>query len=467
MNDCAMHETNNDILLNQIQRELKDLARNTTATLLMHDGKLAELELYLRDNLMAAIGDVLNGLDSNGSLDAMITAAITNEIRSRFENRDVYYDGIKTEKLWDVTESSYYYVTKIPKHTADGERIILRLGVANDDYTPDTAETTLDFAHRKNATVCINAGVFDVATKKPLGFLIKDGVIITQGSIGDEKYGYLALNKKGDYRYYPETATPSRILADGFTDAVCIFNDLVRDGIGVEQTDDRLEPRQSIGFTMDGDIIIVTCDGRDNVSMGMSYTNLAQIHLGLNCVNAFILDGGGSASTVLHGVKQNENIDYLTDDRPVSSFLYVARESAITPDNNPANECGKVKQSLLKRIIDKVDFLKGFIRLRHSGFQPGIEMYTNAEEKRRSKIGISVDPANPRNSYAYIAFRAEDTEKSNIFRVYDQGVWSQTYHGTSTTRPNGVIGLCYFDESIGKPIWYNGTKWVDATGTQV
>lgn len=41
--------------------------------------------------------------------------------------------------------------------------------------------------------------------------------------------------------------------------------------------------------------------------------------------------------------------------------------------------------------------------------------------------------------------------------------------GTTANRPtlNRYIGLCYFDTTLNKPIWYNGSEWKDATGTTV
>lgn len=43
--------------------------------------------------------------------------------------------------------------------------------------------------------------------------------------------------------------------------------------------------------------------------------------------------------------------------------------------------------------------------------------------------------------------------------------------GTTTERPSSpFIGLLYFDTTLdadGKPIWYTGTAWVDATGAVV
>jgi hypothetical protein len=40
-------------------------------------------------------------------------------------------------------------------------------------------------------------------------------------------------------------------------------------------------------------------------------------------------------------------------------------------------------------------------------------------------------------------------------------------YGTTAGRPiNGLLtGDTYFDTTLGKPIWYEGPGWVDATGT--
>ena len=39
---------------------------------------------------------------------------------------------------------------------------------------------------------------------------------------------------------------------------------------------------------------------------------------------------------------------------------------------------------------------------------------------------------------------------------------------SSSTRPvTPIIGMCVFDETLKKPIWYNGTNWIDATGITV
>lgn len=50
------------------------------------------------------------------------------------------------------------------------------------------------------------------------------------------------------------------------------------------------------------------------------------------------------------------------------------------------------------------------------------------------------------------------------------GAWFQLvgHSGTTANRPTTVnIGYSYFDTTLGKPIWWKGTVWVDATGTTV
>lgn len=41
--------------------------------------------------------------------------------------------------------------------------------------------------------------------------------------------------------------------------------------------------------------------------------------------------------------------------------------------------------------------------------------------------------------------------------------------GTTANRPTAdlQVGQIYFDTTLGQPIWYNGTDWVDADGTTV
>jgi hypothetical protein len=46
---------------------------------------------------------------------------------------------------------------------------------------------------------------------------------------------------------------------------------------------------------------------------------------------------------------------------------------------------------------------------------------------------------------------------------------STVRYGTTAQRPavGASIGQIYFDTTLGIPIWYNGTKWVNSSGSAV
>lgn len=57
----------------------------------------------------------------------------------------------------------------------------------------------------------------------------------------------------------------------------------------------------------------------------------------------------------------------------------------------------------------------------------------------------------------------------NFFQSVYNACLSITSNGTTAQRPVKMlwIGRRFFDTSLGIPIWYNGTDWVDATGAVV
>jgi hypothetical protein len=68
---------------------------------------------------------------------------------------------------------------------------------------------------------------------------------------------------------------------------------------------------------------------------------------------------------------------------------------------------------------------------------------------------------------------------SNVLRLYFAQVDNFTQaavipdSGTTANRPLNTgnpkleIGQYYFDTTIGRPIWWNGTNWINASGTVV
>jgi len=60
-------------------------------------------------------------------------------------------------------------------------------------------------------------------------------------------------------------------------------------------------PRSAIGYTADNNLIMVVVDGRENDSIGMTLTELANFMKSIGCYNAMNLDGGGSTVMYVDG----------------------------------------------------------------------------------------------------------------------------------------------------------------------
>lgn len=68
-------------------------------------------------------------------------------------------------------------------------------------------------------------------------------------------------------------------------------------------------PRTAIGYTASREVILLTVDGRSELSKGLTLDELASLMAKLGCVDAMNLDGGGSTTLVLEGEVLNRPSD--------------------------------------------------------------------------------------------------------------------------------------------------------------
>lgn len=81
-------------------------------------------------------------------------------------------------------------------------------------------------------------------------------------------------------------------------------------------------PRTAIGWRSDGTMILLTVDGRQKQSIGMTLDELAGLMLELGCTSAMNLDGGGSTTMVAKNKIVNSPSD-ATGERAVSDALLI------------------------------------------------------------------------------------------------------------------------------------------------
>ena len=84
-------------------------------------------------------------------------------------------------------------------------------------------------------------------------------------------------------------------------------------------------PRTAIGYTKNGNLIMLTADGREGSSIGLTLMELASLMKELGCVNAMNLDGGGSTVMFVNGKVVNRPA--VTGGIPLSHTLEVRKIS--------------------------------------------------------------------------------------------------------------------------------------------
>ncbi|MDG4804988.1 phosphodiester glycosidase family protein [Micromonospora sp. WMMD980] len=103
---------------------------------------------------------------------------------------------------------------------------------------------------------------------------------------------------------------------------------LVRDGVVQTVADPSLAPRTSVGFSADGrKMIMMTVDGRQVDSRGVTQTEMGRMMLELGAANALNLDGGGSSTLLARepgaAAVQVENSPSDGSERPVPNGLAI------------------------------------------------------------------------------------------------------------------------------------------------
>ena len=211
----------------------------------------------------------------------------------------------------------------------------------------DLKEPVASFAERLNALVVVNGGYFLMQREvaRHVGLLHMRGMTIepattsvrrdtlsypvaraTLGFFPDGSLDVAWVTSRGDSLFewtepFPnrEGAPVSRSEQAGARywpalDAVAAGPALIADGeihIPVQEevffgsSIPEVHPRTAVGYTAEGDLILLVVDGRQAVSRGVDLSELAIMMRDLGCLEAMNMDGGGSSTLVVSGVLIN------------------------------------------------------------------------------------------------------------------------------------------------------------------
>lgn len=187
-------------------------------------------------------------------------------------------------------------------------------------YTPDWGQLS-PTTPKNGVQIVVSNNNITTITKSRVQ-IPKDGyVIVGPASV----LGSLKVKEKIslDIKTLPDWENVNHIISGGPY--------LVKDGkVYVDIQDQKLlaiggrNPRTAIGYTKDNHFIIVTADGREGSSIGLTLKELAYYMQKIGCVNAMNLDGGGSTVMYVKG--------YITNKPPVKGGIALSNALTIAMD---------------------------------------------------------------------------------------------------------------------------------------
>ena len=136
-----------------------------------------------------------------------------------------------------------------------------------------------------------------------------DGIVISKGEViyGGNDTPYVTVGFTNDNILVVGTMTGSEAVAMGMRDAVCVKNEyapvLVVNGEPqiTSGNGGGVNPRTAIGQKADGTVVFLVIDGRQASSLGATFTDLIEIMIKHDVVNACCMDGGNSSQMFYDG----------------------------------------------------------------------------------------------------------------------------------------------------------------------
>lgn len=122
------------------------------------------------------------------------------------------------------------------------------------------------------------------------------GTMNTEGAIYIDKYGFASFDRPSGKNLWNAIAFPNKLVESG-AKAKIVRKDV--------------DPRTALGFSKEGDVILLAVDGKETYSLnrtGATFDELAQILIDNGAWIGVNLDGGGSTTLVVEDVDKSQRI---------------------------------------------------------------------------------------------------------------------------------------------------------------
>ncbi len=191
-------------------------------------------------------------------------------------------------------------------------------------YDPKKLITTSDFGENTNSLAALNGTFFDIANGGSVDFIKSDGVVINESRL--PKNGQRAGHQASAIIFNDGKLSVAKFNGDNSWEKSLVGEDVMVTGplLIMDQLDEKLDsnafsktrhPRTAVAVTKNNRVLLITVDGRNENSAGMSLFELTKLMRWLKSDDAINLDGGGSTTLWINGYEGNGVVNYPTDNK--------------------------------------------------------------------------------------------------------------------------------------------------------
>ncbi len=200
----------------------------------------------------------------------------------------------------------------------------LKTALAKNSYGRNLKQNTSEMAEEHNAILAINGDFYGFRDD---GFVLRNSVLYRKNAGNGEA---LVIYGDGTFETVLEKKSDAdELLKNGAEQILSFGPGLLSNGeICVDEKTEvaratNSNPRTAIGMIEPLHYIVVVADGRTDESKGLSLYQLAELFKENNCIEAYNLDGGGSATMYFNGKVVNIPTDGAKfGEREVSDIVY-------------------------------------------------------------------------------------------------------------------------------------------------
>jgi len=192
-------------------------------------------------------------------------------------------------------------------------------------YDPRILRKTSDFGKQNDALAALNGTFFDIANGGSVDYIRADGIVINENRLSKSgiraghqqsalvfNKGKLSLEKWKGKQDWEQSLEGEDIMVSG---PLLILNRDVEKLDTANAFNKTRHPRSAVAITKNNRVLLITVDGRNENSAGMSLFELTKLLRWLNANDAINLDGGGSTALWINNYMETGLVNFPSDNK--------------------------------------------------------------------------------------------------------------------------------------------------------